>query len=59
MRTVVFVCLHGSAKSLIAVERWDDVPAASEDFNAARDAIVMRLARLLDQSERAPKSDAI
>ncbi len=59
MRAVLFVCLHGSAKSLIAVERWDDVPAASEDFNAARDAIMVRLARLLDQSESTPKSDAI
>ena len=43
-RSVVFVCLHGSAKSLIAaeyfrrtVERWDDVPAVSENFKAARD----------------------
>ena len=30
-----------------AVERWDDVPAVSADFAAARDAIVARLRRLL------------
>ncbi|KRT71626.1 MAG: protein tyrosine phosphatase [Candidatus Rokubacteria bacterium CSP1-6] len=31
----------------LAVERWDDVPAVSADFAAARDAIVARLRRLL------------
>ena len=55
--TVVFVCLHGSAKSHIAVppgltiERWDDVPAVSENFKAARDAIVARLPRLLAECQ--------
>ncbi len=99
---VLFVCLHGSAKSLIAaeyfnrlatarglgaravsagtepddaipphvvgglandgidvagrrpragarrIERWDDVPAVSEDFAKARTAIVARVTALLD-----------
>lgn len=30
------------------VERWDDVPAVSEDFERARDVIVARVNRLLD-----------
>ena len=79
---VLFVCLHGSAKSVIAsqyclrlaadverasrvvafgcdlsnlapasmaIERWDDVPAVSEDCGRARDAIVARVRQLADQ----------
>jgi len=34
------------------VERWDDVPAVSEDFAAARDAIVARVRRLVDDLSR-------
>ncbi len=30
------------------VDRWDDVPAVSDDFARARDAIVARVSRLLD-----------
>lgn len=30
------------------VERWDDVPAVSDGFREARDAIVARVRRLLD-----------
>ena len=40
----------------LPVERWDDVPAVSADFAAARDAIVARLRRLLvawESSKRA------
>jgi hypothetical protein len=33
----------------LARERWDGVPAVSDDFRTARDAIVARLARLLDE----------
>ena len=40
MTTVPFVCLHGSAKSLIALEHF---------LKKARDAIVSRLPRLLDE----------
>ncbi len=57
--TMLFVCLHGSAKSLIALEspgparkRWDDVPAVSEGYKPTRDIIVGRLAGLLDKLGR-------
>jgi len=100
MKTVLFVCLHGAAKSVLAaadferlaralaegvdlcgqrprrvtrddvagawrvvtfgcaleelgagapVERWDDVPAVSDDFRKARAAIEARVGRLLDE----------
>ena len=32
------------------IERWDDVPAVSEGFEQARDAIVARVSRLLDDA---------
>jgi len=35
----------------LTVERWDEVPAVSEDFNAARDVIVARLTQLLNEYE--------
>ena len=34
----------------LTVERWDDIPAVSEDFKVARDLIVARLPRLLAES---------
>lgn len=45
---ILFVCLHGSAKSLIAagtveVETWADLPMVSDGYDAARDAIVARV----------------
>ena len=61
---VLFVCLHGSAKSVITaehcrrlaaargvrvIERRDDVPAVSENFTRARAAIVARVTTLLDE----------
>jgi len=36
------------------VERWDDVPAVSEDFKKARDIIVARVTALLDEVGRRP-----
>jgi hypothetical protein len=30
------------------IERWDDIPAVSEDFTRARDAIAGRVVALLD-----------
>jgi len=36
------------------VERWDDVPAVSEDFAKARDAIVARVGALLDEVAARP-----
>jgi len=50
-RVVTFGCELGDlAPSGLAVERWDDVPLVSEDFARARDAIVTRVSRLLDES---------
>ncbi len=49
-RVVTFGCELGDlAPPGLALERWDDVPAVSEDFKKARDAIVSRLPRLLDE----------
>ena len=39
----------------LAVERWDDVPAVSEDLQAARDLILARLPRPLTKCEIPPK----
>ncbi len=48
-RVVSFGCDLGAlAPRGLALERWDDVPAVSEDFARARDSIVARLGRLLD-----------
>ena len=49
-RVVTFACDLGNlARPELALERWDDVPAVSEDFKKARDVIVSRLPRLLDE----------
>src|SRR5262245_41999254 len=46
---VAFGCeLDGPAGGLV-VERWDDVPAVSEDFGRARDAIATRVRALVDR----------
>lgn len=45
-RIVTFGCDLGTLPD-VGVERWDDVPAVSEDFVKARDAITARLPRLL------------
>jgi len=49
-RVITFGCELGDlAPRGLALEHWDDVPAVSEDFKRARDAIVARLPRLLDE----------
>ena len=49
-RVVSFGCeLPGAASP---VERWDDVPAVSADFAAARAAILARVERLVDECAR-------
>ena len=49
-RVVTFACdLGDMAPAGTALDRWDDVPAVSEDFAKARDAIVARVSRLLDE----------
>ncbi len=47
-RVVTFGCELGPLAAEVAVERWDDVPAVSDDFRKARAAIDARLTRLLD-----------
>jgi protein-tyrosine-phosphatase len=48
-RIVSFGCdLTGTAPPGRAVEQWDDVPAVSDGFPAARDAIVARVRTFLD-----------
>lgn len=50
LHVVSFGCdLTGVAPPGRTIERWDDVPLVSEDYVAARDAIVSRLDRLLDR----------
>lgn len=57
---VSFGCdLAGLAPASLPVERWDDVPAVSEDFRVARDTIVARLQRLLARWEDARNSPAM
>jgi len=52
---VSFGCdLSGLVPPGVHVERWDDVPAVSDDFKAAREAIVTRLEDLLARCEGAP-----
>ena len=47
-RIVAFGCdLREVAPAGIPVARWDDIPAVSEGFAAARDAIVARVSALL------------
>ncbi len=51
-RVVSFGCdLSGLAPAGLTIEQWTDVPAVSENFNAARDAIVARLPRLLAECQ--------
>lgn len=48
-RVITFGCDLGSATPRsVPVERWDDVPAVSDDLPAARAAIRRRLEHLLD-----------
>ena len=52
---VTFACdLSDAVPAGLPLDRWDDVPAVSEDFARARDAIVARLSRLLDECATSP-----
>src|SRR5262245_41563202 len=56
-RVITFGCELGDlAPTGLAVERWDDVPPVSEDFNRARDVIVARVSRILDECTKASSS---
>jgi protein-tyrosine-phosphatase len=47
-RVISFGCdLSGIAPAGLSVERWDDVPAVSEDYGKARDAIIERVTRVV------------
>jgi protein-tyrosine-phosphatase len=49
-RVVVFGCdLADIAPPGLAIERWDDVPAVSEDYGRAREVIAARVRTLVDQ----------
>jgi len=48
---VTFCELPASYAAVAPVERWDDVPPVSEDYAKARDEIVERLSRLLEELE--------
>lgn len=47
-RVVSFGCDLGALAPGVPVDRWDDVPAISENYQAARDVIVARLPALLE-----------
>lgn len=47
-RVVTFGCELGDVASAGLPERWDDVPAVSEDYGRARDAIAARVRTLVD-----------
>jgi protein-tyrosine-phosphatase len=47
-RVVSFECELDLPAPGVCVERWDDVPAVSQGYRAARDAIVARLPGVLD-----------
>jgi hypothetical protein len=49
-RVVAFGCdLTNMAPAGLTIERWDDVPAVSEDYGRARDVIAARVRGLVDQ----------
>jgi protein-tyrosine-phosphatase len=51
-RVISFGCELGEATpTAVPVERWDDVPAVSENLPLARAAIRLHLDRLLDECE--------
>lgn len=48
-RVVTFCELPAGYVETTPVERWEDVPPVSEDYAKARDAMLVRVRRLLDQ----------
>ena len=46
---VTFGCQLEDPPQGLAIQRWDDMPAVSEDFGRARDAIAARVRTLVDQ----------
>lgn len=56
---VAFGCDLSGAASRGAVIGWDDVPAVSDGYAAARDAIVSRLASVLDAVGRSSSAPSV
>jgi arsenate reductase (thioredoxin) len=57
---VSFACdLEDVAPAGLAVEQWDDIPAVSDGFPAARDAILGHVRRFLDRlaADQVPKTE--
>lgn len=52
IRVVAFCELPDAYRKGVRVEQWSDIPAVSEDYNKARDAIVERVRHLLDELRR-------
>src|SRR5262245_19302557 len=56
-RVITFGCELGDlAPAGLTIERWDDVPPVSEDFSRARDVIVARVSRVLDECAKSLSS---
>ena len=53
IRMITFCELPEAYSNVAPVEKWSDVPAVSEDYNKARDAIVKRIKNLLDELKSA------
>ena len=52
-RVVAFACdLTNMAPPGLTIERWDDVPAVSEDYGRARNVIAARVRGLVDQLQQ-------
>lgn len=49
IRVVAFCELPDAYSKGVRVEQWNEMPAVSEDYNKARDAIVERVRHLLDE----------
>jgi arsenate reductase (thioredoxin) len=47
-RVITFCELPTEYQHQVAVEHWEDIPAVSENYEKARDAIVKRLQKMLD-----------
>jgi protein-tyrosine-phosphatase len=58
LRVVAFCPLSADYGGSEAIEIWDDVPAVSESYERARDRILERIARLLDDLARTARGVA-
>ncbi|RPI88676.1 MAG: hypothetical protein EHM40_22225 [Chloroflexi bacterium] len=48
-RVITFCELPAEYRPKATVERWDDIPPVSENYERARDAIVERIRQMLDR----------